>query len=364
MDQTALKIIRRLNEAGYPSYLVGGCVRDLLLGRELHDWDIATAAAPEVVQSLFDTCIPTGLRHGTVTVLQDGKSFEVTTFRTDGAYTDSRHPDGVSFVRRPEEDLARRDFTVNAMAMDARGEILDPFGGREDLKRGILRCVGDPQTRFCEDALRMLRALRFRAQLGFTVHRDTMAALTLCAPLTETLSAERVRDELEKTLLSPRPDTVSDMARAGLLTAVGIREIRVLAQVPAEPLYRWSALFQACSEANWRILRLDKHTGTVAEAAAKLSRSRDRLGWKRVIAARGLQIARCAAALCGEEETVAEIAASGECTELSALAVSGKDFPDHGAETGAILRRLLCHVLEHPQDNRREVLLVIAGKTD
>lgn len=177
------EIIKTLERAGFEARYVGGCVRDTLLNRPIHDWDIASQALPEDVMHLFAHCVPTGLKHGTVTVLLDGVSAEVTTYRLDGAYHDGRHPDGVRFVRSLADDLARRDFTINAMAMDESGAITDLFGGRDDLTRHVIRCVGDPETRFREDALRMLRAYRFAAQLGFSLDEQTQAAIRRCAPL-------------------------------------------------------------------------------------------------------------------------------------------------------------------------------------
>lgn len=184
-------IIKTLEDAGFEARYVGGCVRDTLLDRPIHDWDIASQALPEDVLRLFPHCVPTGIRHGTVTVLLDGVSAEVTTYRLDGAYHDGRHPDGVRFVRSLAEDLARRDFTINAMAMDESGAVTDLFGGREDLSRRVIRCVGEPETRFREDALRMLRAYRFAAQLGFSLDAQTQAAIQRCAPLCASLSRER-----------------------------------------------------------------------------------------------------------------------------------------------------------------------------
>ena len=205
MNMRPDEILQTLERAGFEARYVGGCVRDTLLGRPVHDWDIASQALPEDVLRLFPRCVPTGLQHGTVTVLLDGTSAEVTTYRLDGAYHDSRHPDGVRFVRSLADDLARRDFTINAMAMDLSGTITDLFGGREDLARGVIRCVGDAETRFREDALRMLRARRFAAQLGFALEAGTEAAIGRCAGLCAALSRERVREEAEKTLLSDRP---------------------------------------------------------------------------------------------------------------------------------------------------------------
>lgn len=356
------ELLRQLTAAGYQAYFVGGCVRDTLLGRPVHDWDIATSARPEQVAALFEKTVPTGIKHGTVTVLSGGGSYEVTTFRTDGEYRDGRHPEAVSFLPDLTGDLSRRDFTVNAMAMDEAGTITDLFGGREDLSRRLLRCVGQPEARFREDALRMLRAFRFSAQLGFSIEEKTLAAIAACAPLCAGLSAERVRDEVEKTLLSPSPETVEEMARLGLLRAVGMTETMALtglSGLPATPVVRWAALFRACPTASWEALRLDKKTGQTAFFAARNSGVvRDRLAWKRLICREGEAAARCTATLDGQSASVEEILSSGECLSLKDLAVSGKDFPDlDGKAVGNRLADLLDHVLRHPEDNRREILL-------
>ena len=193
-------ILKTLNAAGFEAYYVGGCVRDRLLGRRVHDWDITTSALPQQVISLFSHCIPTGIRHGTVTVLLDGAQAEVTTFRAEGAYLDGRHPSEVRFVPRLEEDLSRRDFTVNAMAMDLSGRVTDLFGGQQDLRAGILRCVGDAEARFREDALRMLRGLRFASRFGFSIAPETAAAIHALRGRLEAVSRERLRKELSGLL--------------------------------------------------------------------------------------------------------------------------------------------------------------------
>ena len=193
LDREARQLLDLLEQAGYRAYAVGGCVRDTLLGRTPGDWDVTTAARPEQVLTLFDGyAIPTGLKHGTVTVRAGEMHIEVTTFRADGTYTDHRRPDQVFFSDRLEEDLCRRDLTVNAMAMDLRGHITDLYGGREDLEAGILRCVGEPERRFEEDALRILRTLRFAAVLGFSVEPRTDAALRVKAPLLRCIAPERI----------------------------------------------------------------------------------------------------------------------------------------------------------------------------
>ena len=194
-------LLSRLEAAGFSAYLVGGCVRDLLAGREPGDWDAATSALPEQVMALFaPDALPTGLQHGTVTVRLEGYRFEVTTFRRDGDYLDSRHPDHVEFTASLEEDLSRRDFTVNAMAMDIRGRVTDPFGGREDLRRGVLRCVGDPDKRLEEDALRILRCLRFAGTLGLAVDGLTALAVHRRREELREIAAERIAAELTKLL--------------------------------------------------------------------------------------------------------------------------------------------------------------------
>ncbi len=208
MPEHVKEILRRLEEAGYEAWCVGGAVRDALLGREPGDWDVTTGAPPEKVLSLFAPhALPTGLQHGTVTV-GGGRGVEVTTFRRDGAYSDNRHPDRVAFTRSLREDLARRDFTVNAIAVNLRGEVADPFGGREDLERRVLRAVGEPEKRFEEDALRILRGLRFASRPGFAIEPETAAALRRCAPLLEHIAPERIRTELTGILCGEGADRV------------------------------------------------------------------------------------------------------------------------------------------------------------
>lgn len=196
------EVLSALESAGYEAWCVGGCVRDLLLGAVPEDWDVTTAAAPEETLALFaPRSLPTGLRHGTVTVVTEARRVEITTFRLDAGYTDHRRPDGVTFTRSLEEDLRRRDFTVNAMALGRSGEFRDPFDGQKDLKDRVIRCVGDPDRRFGEDALRMMRGLRFAAVLDFTVESATEASLRKNRELLKEIAAERVRAELEKLLL-------------------------------------------------------------------------------------------------------------------------------------------------------------------
>ena len=202
LDPGAAALLDALHTAGYAAYAVGGCVRDSLLGRTAHDWDLCTSALPQQVMELFRTeqCIPTGLQHGTVTIKYGGQLYETTTFRTEGSYTDGRHPDEVQFVPDVREDLARRDFTINAMAYNEAEGLVDPFGGQADLQNGLLRAVGEPQQRFTEDALRILRLYRFAARFGFALDAATARAARQLAPHLDCISAERIQEELAKLL--------------------------------------------------------------------------------------------------------------------------------------------------------------------
>lgn len=216
VPQKAQYLIRTIENAGFEAYAVGGCVRDSILGREPQDWDITTSARPDQVKALFPRTIDTGLQHGTVTVMLDREGFEVTTYRVDGKYEDGRHPKEVTFTPCLEEDLKRRDLTINAMAYsDAKG-LVDIYGGMEDIERGQVRCVGNPESRFREDALRILRAIRFSAQLGYVIEEETKKAIAALAPSLSLISAERIQAELVKLITSPHPDYLRTAYEAGV----------------------------------------------------------------------------------------------------------------------------------------------------
>ena len=361
-----LNILCALDSAGHRAVLAGGCVRDSLLGRRPSDWDIASSASPEEVLALFPRCVPTGIKHGTVTVLSGGGSVEVTAFRAEGGYSDHRRPDSVSFGCPLEADLARRDLTVNAMAMDAAGEITDPFGGRDDLRRRLLRCVGEPERRFDEDALRMLRTVRFSAQLGFEIEPRTLEAIRALAHLASGLSAERVRDELLKTLRSSAPGLVWQLVDLGLLGACLAPGD---ASAPREaldvlPIYARLAHFCRGLELGGYImstdrflaaLRFDGETLRRTASAVEVLKSGSR-DWKRLL--RGHGVAAVLAAH-PKNRALRAVLRSGECWELSSLAIGGRELAAlgySGPELGRELRRLLDHVIDYPADNRADIL--------
>ena len=225
------KIISVLQEAGFEAYAVGGCIRDSLLGRTPNDWDITTSAKPMEVKALFSHTIDTGIQHGTVTILLDREGFEVTTYRIDGEYEDGRHPKEVSFTGSLEEDLKRRDFTINALAYNETAGLIDIFEGQKDLKDGIIRCVGNAEERFTEDALRMLRAIRFSAQLGYRIEENTLAAIHKLAGNLEKISAERIQTELLKLIVSPHPDYLRTAYECGV-TKVFFPEFDLAMETP------------------------------------------------------------------------------------------------------------------------------------
>lgn len=311
-----------LRNGGFDAYPVGGCVRDLLLGRAPGDWDVTTSARPEQVMALFAKTVPTGLPHGTVTVLLDGQSFEVTTFRADVGYSDGRHPDAVVFGTSLEGDLARRDFTVNAMALGPDGGVIDPFGGQADLRNKVIRAVGDPQVRFTEDALRMFRAVRFSAQLGFALEDGTRAALVAQAHRAGLVSGERIKVEVEKTLLSPKPELAACFLQWGLLAAPQTPSPESLRHafhgVPPEQGARWRAF---CAATGFDI--------TTLPTERKLR----------------------AAVLHPERAAVRELALSA--SDLMALGFDGPAL-------GQVQTYLARHILAHPQDNTPDTLAALA----
>ena len=398
-------------EAAYP---VGGCVRDTLLGTPPHDWDVAVTSVPELTRRICEEAglrvVPTGIKHGTVTVLlptsgdltdREGAydPIECTTCRTEGSYTDGRHPDAVAFTGRITDDLSRRDFTVNAMALvqDEAGSlsVLDLFGGQADLDAGIIRCVGDPTTRFSEDALRMLRAVRFAVKLGFAIHPDTEAAIRALAPSLARISRERVSEELAKTLCSPDPaEGVALLRRTALLPFVlpegadGVRNLPAerFAALPCELIPRLAAMLFAlpadAREKNLACLRLPTATRRAVTAICEATDLptepapytarlwRHRLG---DLATTALAVRSACEAdemtardLASLIPAVEESLARGEATTVAELAINGHDLLALGHREGRALqetlRALLAQVLEDPAKNDKNTLIALARR--
>ena len=411
MDEGAAELLDTLHRAGYAAYVVGGCVRDSLLGLTPHDWDLCTSALPQQGMELFgaEKCIPTGLQHGTVTVKQGGGLYEITTFRTEGAYTDGRHPDEVLFVPDVREDLARRDFTINAMAYNAKEGHIDTFGGQADLQSGILRAVGVPHQRFTEDALRILRLYRFAARFGFAIDPPTaQAAQELCAHL-DCVSVERIEEELAKLLSAPAPAAYLDEKILGVV----LPELSPEALAAAKPVVdacpageralpvRLAALLLSLGEDGTRrtLRRLRCSNNRIEETAVLVREARGRdgsfsedrpLGWDPVaegnragdgmarivseekatvtpdftIYARRLlgkynlctvqRLAALGTALQPEHaadfaalsELAEQLDADGVCCRVSQLAVNGRDLMAAGVPAGPGIRKVLEALLD------------------
>ena len=412
LDPGAAALLDALHAAGYAAYAVGGCVRDSLLGRTAHDWDLCTSALPQQVMELFgaEQCIPTGLQHGTVTIKYGGQLYETTTFRTEGSYTDGRHPDEVQFVPDVREDLARRDFTINAMAYNAAEGLVDPFGGQKDLQNGLLRAVGEPQQRFTEDALRILRLYRFAARFGFALDTATARAARQLAPHLDCISAERIQEELAKLLAAPQPGAYLEPA----VLAVVLPELTPAALEAAKPVVdacpageenlpvRWAALLGALGEADTRrVLKRLRCSNACIEETAVLVRetagegvcrsfSEDRpLGWdpaaagsragdgmarfvseekasahpgdihiRQLLGRYGLCTVERLCALCAAlhpqdaqncalaAQRARQLEADGVCCRVSQLAVNGRDLMAAGIPAGPALRRVLEALLD------------------
>ena len=402
MPPSVNMVIDSLHAKGFEAYAVGGCVRDTILAREPDDWDITTSASPQQVKEIFDRTVDTGLEHGTVTVLAGSGAHEVTTYRIDGEYEDGRHPKEVVFTSSLAEDLRRRDFTINAMAYNNEEGLVDLFDGIRDLQRKVIRCVGNPTERFSEDALRILRALRFSAQLGFKLDPATLDAIIALAPTLEKISAERIRVELNKLLISKRPEYMEAVYEAGITIAA-------LQHVPADPILRWTMLLHdiakpACrttdeagidhfkghapagekmAKAILRRLKFDNET--IRQVAALIRWHDCRMAPEKPVIRRILnklgpelfgklmivqEADTMAKSLYQREETlerigkvrecVREILDNGDCFTLKTLAVSGKDLMElgvpKGPKIGECLNAALEEVMKDPAKNTKEYL--------
>lgn len=397
LDPGAAALLTRLHAAGHAAYAVGGCVRDSLLGQTPHDWDLCTSATPEQVLELFGKayCIPTGLQHGTVTVKHGGELYEITTFRTEGAYSDGRHPDHVAFVPDVKEDLARRDFTINAMAYNAEEGLIDPFGGQNDLAAGIVRAVGEPQRRFEEDALRILRLYRFAARFGFSIDPATgQAARALCRHL-DCVSEERIAEELSRLLAAPVPGAYLEAEVLAVifpeLDAAELPESRRILDalepgmehVPVRLAALLCPLGEAGARAALRRLKCSNAlTGTVAtlvrEAAAGMPGAALTLTAKRFLSRYDLATITDLTALCSArhpeqaeafaalQQEAARLVETNACCRINQLAVNGRDLMDAGIRPGPGLRRVLDALLEQvltgQLPNEKAALLAAAAQ--
>ena len=403
LDPGAAALLDTLHAAGYAAYAVGGGVRDSLLGRTAHDWDLCTSALPQQVMELFgaEQCIPTGLQHGTVTIKYGGRLYETTTFRTEGSYTDGRHPDAVQFVPDVREDLARRDFTINAMAYNEAEGLVDPFGGQKDLQNGLLRAVGEPQQRFTEDALRILRLYRFAARFGFALDTATARAARQLAPHLDCISAERIQEELAKLLAAPQPGAYLEPA----VLAVVLPELTPAALEAAKPVVdacpageknlpvRWAALLGALGETDTRrvLKRLRCSNACIEETAVlvretagegvceeKASAHPGDIHIRQLLGRYGLCTVERLCALCAAlqpqnapacalaAQRARQLEADGVCCRVSQLAVNGRDLMAAGIPAGPALRRvleaLLDGVIRAEYPNEKPALLAVAQK--
>ena len=395
LEPGASALLDALHRAGFAAYAVGGCVRDSLLGLAPHDWDLCTAARPEQVMELFGEkqCIPTGLQHGTVTVKRDGKLYEITTFRTEGSYSDGRHPDSVAFVPDVREDLARRDFTINAMAYSAEEGLCDPFGGQEDLARGVVRAVGEPLRRFEEDALRILRLYRFAARFGFVIDEATEAAAKQLAAHLDCVSVERIEEELNKLLSAPKPGAYLEPEVLAFvlpeLPPDDLSEAReIIDALPAgaeEVTTRWAALLLPLGEDGTRkALKRLKCSNAVIDGVATLVKEKaprtppSTLQAKRLLGKYDLHTVQQLTALWSAlqperkdeftdlQKEAETLTAQSACCRVSQLAVNGRDLMAAGVAPGPGLRRALEALLEEVitgrLPNEKAELLAFAAK--
>lgn len=381
-------LLETLNGHGHEAYAVGGCVRDSILCRTPQDWDITTSALPEETAALFPRTFDTGIQHGTVTVVLHQTNYEITTYRIDGKYADCRHPEDVSFTRDLEQDLLRRDFTMNAIAYHPAEGFRDPFHGQEDIAAGLIRGVGDPALRFQEDALRMLRCVRFAAQLGFAVEETTYAALCANTALIQKISVERIREELEKLWRAPYREKLPLLWESGLLAQIDPLLSRrlvarasslpdELAQCPPDSALRWCIVLQDYTpkeaERFLEAMKFDRATmkqvclllgKAAADAPAEpypMRKLAGEIGADAVSQLLSLQaILRPASPHAESRRLLQEILAAGDCLTLKALALSGKDLMAMGVpagkEIGRILAALLDLVQREPAKNTREIL--------
>ena len=420
MPSDVAHIIDILEQNGHEAFAVGGCVRDAIMGRIPHDWDITTSAKPHQVKALFRRTIDTGIQHGTVTIMIGSTGYEVTTYRIDGTYSDGRHPEEVTFTTNLVEDLKRRDFTINAMAYNNRAGVIDEFNGIDDLNNGIIRCVGEAAERFTEDALRILRAIRFSAQLNFSIDEATANAITLIAPNLKKISRERIQTELDKLITSAHPDRITLVQAYGLTPYIfdnadilldnnitvynNIAEL--MNELPQNHFLRWSAItvLENNPQAVLKGLKFDNNTIDVCKklhAISRLNLPTDKPYLRRLIVKFGkelfddyvftflkvlhqnhiseLDVNMKKSPMntgCPEIPSIDitsidevhglynEIISNGDCISMKDMAVKGADLMAigmaPGKQLGTVLNNLFQQVLDDPSLNDKDMLLKMA----
>ncbi len=361
-------VLSVLHNAGHKAYIVGGCVRDILCGKEPHDFDITTSALPHEVSALFERTVETGIKHGTVTVIIDRTPIEVTTFRTEGAYINHRRPDSVSFVSAVDEDLSRRDFTVNAMCYNHSEGLIDLFGGKADIENRILRAVGEPKARFCEDALRILRLFRFAATLGFSIEEKTLSAAIDCAPFLKSISAERIFAELKKASMGNNTVILNTLFESGALSHLNIKNAinKDFSSLPEREDLRLFVLLNSTSDNLSDTLKKLKCSNKFYNYCMTLSRlkpPKDAYGIKKILNIADYSILCDFVDLCDIDQnikkTAKDIIDSGEAYKISQLSLSGSDILSlgySGAQVGEKLELLLEQVMLDPSLNTKEKL--------
>ena len=377
LPQNINYVLDTLTQNGHKAYIVGGCVRDLLCGKEPHDYDITTSALPNETQNLFDKTIATGLKHGTVTVIVDNTPIEVTTFRTESVYNDSRHPESVNFVRNVSEDLARRDFTVNAMCYNHADGLIDLFGGKNDISNKILRAVGNAETRFQEDALRILRLFRFAATLGFNIEKDTIDAAIKCAPLLKNISAERIFVELTKAAQGDNVSVISPLLETKCLSdyCISNGNLDSINKLENDEFLRTFTLLYLTSTDLQKTLNALKCSNNFKDYCTKMAYldkcgiTSDKKSIKRALNyADFIIVFDCIKYfehvlnidVSKHKKEICEIKLYNEPYKISQLNITGQDITAlgfDGKEVGEKLSLLLDEVIENPNLNEREKLL-------
>lgn len=357
-------IIEKLTQNGHKAYIVGGCVRDILLGKTPDDYDVTTSATPQEIITIFDKTIPTGIKHGTVTVMIENTPVEVTTFRTESGYADNRHPSSVNFVTDIKDDLSRRDFTVNAMAYNRNDGLIDCFGGKADLENKILRTVGDSETRFREDALRILRLFRFASTLGFKIEENTLSSALECAYLLKNVSRERIFTELKKAVMGENFEVFSELLLCGGLEFLGINKIPNFEKIKNFRENLNLCLYMSLDSKSLENLKpsnREREFFTTFERLSKFPKPQEKSDIKEMLNVSNPVILKDFFDYMGWDKTsLEEIIDNNEPYKISHLDIDGRTLTElgfKGEKIGEILEHLRQVVVNNPQKNKKDLLL-------